>query len=403
MLHIDRRGLVHDLGLHRFGHRLRGRGGLNGQGAGLGAEHDVAGVDGLAVVSREAAGDAQRILTGGQGIGSAVDAVLKVNQVVAVHGVQGLQLEHRIGVAQRSALGEAQILQLHGVDLGVDRAQIKAGVGGDGLTGAQQDAGAVDGIAQLPADEALGGVAVVGGDGLPGRVAAAEDIAVVQLLKVHAEGVHAAEGADEGIVKDVVPAVLDVGDAVVAIQGDGGGGHAVGIDGGQRQRDAVGIAVAVEPGLGHVPAVGGRDAQIAVHQIAHDRVKGGAVDLLVAHGDAVALVLQQMLVLRGDLHHRAALVSGVDGVDQRLAAVDLALGKGGNGEELQDESQHHEQTQERFSFQFHGYHLNKKLKNIQGISRSRRPWSRWPERPAEPACPGSHSGRRSIHTNRWRG
>ena len=354
---VRKLGLDVDHGLIRRGRFGRG---LDGQGAGLGAEHDVAGLDGLAVVGHETAGDAQRILAGGQGIGRTVDAHLGVCQAVAGHGVQGLHLKHGIGLAQRGALGEGQILHLHGEDRGVHGIQLKAGVGGDGLVAAQQDMGAVDGIVEIPAGKTLGGIAVFGGDGLAGRVGTAGDVVLIQRLEVHAEGVPAAEGADEGIVKNVVPAVLNVGDAVVAVQGDGGGGRAVGVGGGQGQRDAVVEAVAVEPGLGHVPAVGGRDAQIRAHQIAHAHVTGGAVELFVTHGDAVALVLQHVLVLRGDLSDGAALILGVDGVDQRLAAVDLALCEGRDREELHHESQYHEQAQESFSFQFHQNHLNDK-------------------------------------------
>ena len=354
------RGLIidHDLFLRGFRGHSRG---LDGQSAGLGAEHDVAGLDGLAVVGHETAGDDQRILAGGQGIRGALNAHLGVSQAVAGHGVQGLHLEHGIGVAQRGALGEGQILYLHGEDRGVHGIELKAGVGGDGLVAVQQDMGAVDGIVEIPAGKALGGIAVFGGDGLAGRVGTAGDIVLIQRLKVHAEGVHAAEGADEGIVKNVVPAVLHVGDAVVAVQGDGGGGRAVGVGGGQGQRDAVVEAVAVEPGLGHVPAVGGRDAQITVHQIAHAHVIGGAAELFLAHGDAVALVLQHIFVLRRDLSDGAALILGVNGVDQRLAAVDLPLREGGDGEELHHESQYHKQAQESFSFQFHQNHLNYKI------------------------------------------
>ena len=81
---ILRLGLDVDHGLIRHGRFGRG---LDGQGAGLGAEHDVAGLDGLAVVGHEAAGDVQRILAGGQGIGGAVDAHLGIHQAVAGHGV----------------------------------------------------------------------------------------------------------------------------------------------------------------------------------------------------------------------------------------------------------------------------------------------------------------------------
>ena len=81
---VRKLGLDVDHGLIRRGRFGRG---LDGQGAGLGAEHDVAGLDGLAVVGHETAGDAQRILAGGQGIGRTVDAHLGVCQAVAGHGV----------------------------------------------------------------------------------------------------------------------------------------------------------------------------------------------------------------------------------------------------------------------------------------------------------------------------
>ena len=265
------------------------------------------------------------------GEGAVVGGVLAVSAVA----LAALELHAARQVADRDvdiADGLAGVdglacgLEVH--HRGVDGLQAAAGVGRD-PAGLEQDGGVARVVVQPPADKALAARITGDGEGAVGL----DDIAAVgvadlhrsvtQRGETHVQDIGVAVSGEQRVIEAaVVAAVVDEG---VAAHVDGGAAVLVGDQG---QRNAVVTAAVIDPGALDVVACRRRDGQTAAHQTGH-----------------------RIGEREGPL--RGGAVRGLDCGAQALAAGRI----GADGEELDQQSQHDEQAQQSFSFQFHGDHL----------------------------------------------
>ena len=366
-----------DVGL--LGFNIARRTGCHNQHAVLRDEHCDARVDVLAVVIHQTAGHIQAVSTLRQRIGG-IGGDLNVSDGNAIGQVLLLHVGTVEIVVKGISGSRVDVGGMQGHDGGVGGLKRGAGIGVDGGAGLQQDGRAVR-VGQAPADKAGStvGARIAG----RGNGAVADHVAPgvanlhggvrVDLREAYMEHIGATLGRQQFVIED--------GRAAVIAQDEGVGIDAHGSTAvlvcNQGQRGVFVIITRVDPGLRNIPALGRRDGQPAVHQLAD----------LTACLDGIA-----------ELRVVAA-------VHSQALAVGCACG---NGEERDHHGQNHDKTQQSFSFQFHRNHLGIKIglftdvfssrpeRRLQGIRRDL-------SRRAGPACPLPHNGRRTSRRHRSRG